>query len=54
VTTINDVDVLYCASTDNISHVLCWENGVPATSGDQTLGYDVKPGPQPMCPGATP
>ena len=54
VTTINTVDVLYCASTDNISHVLCWENGVPATSGGQMLSYDVKPGPQPMCPGAQP
>lgn len=54
VTTINDEDVLYCASTDNISHVLCWEMGVSATSGGQTLGYDVKPGPQPMCPGAEP
>jgi hypothetical protein len=52
--TITDDDVFYCASTDNISHVLCWESGVSATSGDQTLSYDIKPGPQPMCPGAQP
>lgn len=51
---ITGEDVFYCASANKISHVLCWESGVSATSGGQTLGYDVQPGPQPMCPGAQP